>query len=165
MAGKVWHRRCFSCADTKCRKKLESTTCCDAEGEIWCKTCYAKRFGPKGYGFGVGAGALRLTQDAHGKTTAAPKLFADYSEQGEFQEGSCHKCGNPVFEAEKIPSSNHVYHRNCFVCFECGIRLESTTVNDHEHGIYCSACYAKRYGAKGYGYGVGAGALKFTGKK
>ncbi|KXJ05131.1 Muscle LIM protein Mlp84B [Exaiptasia diaphana] len=38
MAGKVWHRRCFSCADTKCRKKLESTTCCDA-AEGSCHKC------------------------------------------------------------------------------------------------------------------------------
>lgn len=27
--------------------------------EIYCKTCYGKQFGPRGYGFGGGAGALQ----------------------------------------------------------------------------------------------------------
>lgn len=30
-----------------------------------------------------------------------------------------------------------VYHKQCFSCFECGVQLESTTVNDHAYGIYC----------------------------
>ena len=31
-------------------------------GEIYCKSCYGAEFGPKGYGFGGGAGALTRTQ-------------------------------------------------------------------------------------------------------
>ncbi|XP_059947477.1 cysteine and glycine-rich protein 1 isoform X2 [Mesoplodon densirostris] len=55
-AGKSWHKSCFRCA--KCGKGLESTTLADKDGEIYCKGCYAKNFGPKGFGFGQGAGAL-----------------------------------------------------------------------------------------------------------
>uniref|UniRef100_A0A8D1VHW5 Cysteine and glycine-rich protein 1 n=1 Tax=Sus scrofa TaxID=9823 RepID=A0A8D1VHW5_PIG len=51
-----WHKSCFRCA--KCGKGLESTTLADKDGEIYCKGCYAKNFGPKGFGFGQGAGAL-----------------------------------------------------------------------------------------------------------
>ncbi len=29
--------------------------------EVFCKSCYAKAFGPKGYGFGGGAGTLQMT--------------------------------------------------------------------------------------------------------
>ena len=29
--------------------------------EVFCKACYGKDFGPKGYGFGVGAGTLQMT--------------------------------------------------------------------------------------------------------
>lgn len=41
-----------------CRKGLDSTTVAAHESEIYCKSCYGKKYGPKGYGFGQGAGAL-----------------------------------------------------------------------------------------------------------
>eukprot|EP01135_Chromosphaera_perkinsii_P005246 Nk52_evm15s327 gene=Nk52_evmTU15s327 len=59
-AGKSWHRACFRCSS--CRKTLDSTTVSDREGDIFCKGCYGKNFGPKGYGYGQGAGALQHTQ-------------------------------------------------------------------------------------------------------
>jgi len=55
-AGKAWHKSCFTC--NICNKRLESGTLCEREGEIYCKSCYGKNFGPKGIGFGVGAGVL-----------------------------------------------------------------------------------------------------------
>ncbi|KAJ0001794.1 hypothetical protein NQD34_001590 [Periophthalmus magnuspinnatus] len=48
--GKPWHKTCFRCA--LCGKSLESTTVTDKDGEIYCKVCYAKNFGPKGFGLG-----------------------------------------------------------------------------------------------------------------
>ena len=30
-----WHKQCFNCAS--CKKKLDSTTVCDNEGQIYCK--------------------------------------------------------------------------------------------------------------------------------
>lgn len=41
-----------------CRKGLDSTTVAAHESEIYCKSCYGKKYGPKGYGYGQGAGAL-----------------------------------------------------------------------------------------------------------
>lgn len=58
-AGSSWHKACFNCVE--CHKKLDSTTMCDNEGEIYCKGCYGRNFGPKGVGFGQGAGALTRT--------------------------------------------------------------------------------------------------------
>lgn len=55
--GKNWHRGCFNC--DKCHKSLDSTTLNDKDGEIYCKGCYGKCFGPKGVGYGIGAGALQ----------------------------------------------------------------------------------------------------------
>ncbi|XP_002735919.1 cysteine and glycine-rich protein 1-like [Saccoglossus kowalevskii] len=55
-AGESWHKVCFTCAI--CGKSLDSTTCTDREGEVFCKACYGKEFGPKGVGFGQGAGSL-----------------------------------------------------------------------------------------------------------
>jgi len=51
-AGLKWHKTCFRCKD--CGVGLSSQTMADKAGEIYCKTCYAKNFGPKGYGFGGG---------------------------------------------------------------------------------------------------------------
>jgi hypothetical protein len=55
---------CFSCES--CRKMLDSTTLCErTEGDtvrIFCKACYAKNFGPTGYGYGAGAGTLAYAQ-------------------------------------------------------------------------------------------------------
>lgn len=39
---------------------LDSTTCAEHEGMIYCKGCHGKKFGPKGYGYGGGAGALSM---------------------------------------------------------------------------------------------------------
>lgn len=43
-----------------CGKFLDSTNCAEHEGELYCKVCHARKFGPKGYGFGGGAGCLSM---------------------------------------------------------------------------------------------------------
>lgn len=39
---------------------LESTTLAEHGGKLYCKGCHGRKFGPKGYGFGGGAGALSM---------------------------------------------------------------------------------------------------------
>jgi len=41
-----------------CRKALDSTTLAIHGQEIYCRSCYGKKYGPKGYGYGGGAGGL-----------------------------------------------------------------------------------------------------------
>ncbi|KAK2102297.1 hypothetical protein P7K49_019964 [Saguinus oedipus] len=43
-----------------CRKNLDSTTVAIHDEEIYCKSCYGKKYGPKGYGYGQGAGTLNM---------------------------------------------------------------------------------------------------------
>lgn len=43
-----------------CRKNLDSTTVATHENEVYCKSCYGKKYGPKGYGYGAGAGTLSM---------------------------------------------------------------------------------------------------------
>jgi len=66
-AGGSWHKRgCFTCKD--CNKSLDSNIVAERKseeeggvGEIYCRNCYGKHFGPTGYGYGGGAGALTNT--------------------------------------------------------------------------------------------------------
>ena len=44
-AGASWHKMCFTCSD--CKKMLDSSTMAEKEGQIYCKSCHGKRFGPK----------------------------------------------------------------------------------------------------------------------
>jgi len=50
-AGRVYHEGCFTCKT--CNTKLE-TNISEHEREIYCKQCYGKNFGPKGFVGGVG---------------------------------------------------------------------------------------------------------------
>lgn len=54
----VWFLRCI--CSVACGKCLDSTTVAVHLDEIYCKSCYRKNYGPKGYGFGVGAGTLNM---------------------------------------------------------------------------------------------------------
>lgn len=52
-----------------CGKLLDSTNCSEHEGELFCKMCHGRKFGPKGYGFGGGAGCLSMDQGEHLKSS------------------------------------------------------------------------------------------------
>ncbi|KAH8250853.1 hypothetical protein KR038_003946 [Drosophila bunnanda] len=69
-AGQKWHKMCFKCG--MCNKLLDSTNAAEHEGEVFCKVCHARKFGPKGYGFGGGAGCLSMDTGAHLGLTDQP---------------------------------------------------------------------------------------------
>ncbi|KAI8052766.1 hypothetical protein BDF21DRAFT_431914 [Thamnidium elegans] len=54
--GGPWHNYCLTCKE--CNKRLDSTTLTEKENEAYCRTCYTRRWGPKGYGFAGGAAFL-----------------------------------------------------------------------------------------------------------
>jgi len=175
--GNSWHKMCFKCAE--CNKLLDSTNVTQREeSELFCKTCYGRNFGPKGYGFGGGsAGVLSMddgTQYKNGPPTSdvshlaqayvAPKLAVRPASSGlKSRFGgaeTCSRCGKPVYIAEKMLGGGGVYHKTCFCCTGCQKRLESSTLTEHEGQIYCKSCYGRNFGPKGYGYGIGAGTLQ-----
>ncbi|TRY82169.1 hypothetical protein DNTS_000368 [Danionella cerebrum] len=71
----------------------------------------------------------------------------------------CGCCQKTVYFAEEVQCEGRSFHKSCFLCMVCRKNLDSTTVAVHEDEIYCKACYGKKYGPKGYGYGGGAGTL------
>lgn len=162
-----FHKTCFTCYD--CKRPLDSTLCNDAPNdEIFCKLCYGKNFGPKGYGYGGGSMPALLAGE--------PGQFADDRVQVDFlpapKDGlsknskGCLRCGHSVYEAEKLIAAGRDWHKRCFTCSVCNRHLDSTTVNDGPDGdIYCRTCYASKFGMKGYGFGQGAGTLMSDGQQ
>lgn len=56
--GREWHRKCYKCHD--CSKTLDSIIACDGpDKDVYCKTCYGKKWVPHGYGFACGSGFLQ----------------------------------------------------------------------------------------------------------
>ncbi|XP_061085146.1 cysteine and glycine-rich protein 1-like [Conger conger] len=185
--GKRFHKGCFVCM--ACGKGLDSTTVAVHEEEIFCRTCYGKKYGPKGYGYGQGAGVLnmdrgeKLGTKGYGCGQGAGVLNTDRGEKlgtkpeetpthqpatnpnpSRFAQkfgGSekCPRCGESVYAAEKVMGAGKAWHKACFRCAKCGKSLESTTLTEKDGEIYCKACYAKNFGPKGFGFGQGAGAL------
>ncbi|XP_026558764.1 cysteine and glycine-rich protein 2 isoform X1 [Pseudonaja textilis] len=168
--GRSFHRCCFLCM--VCRKNLDSTTVAMHDEEIYCKSCYGKKYGPKGYGYGQGAGTLNMDRgerlgikhdnSCHSsipshRPTTNPNTSKFAQKFGGAEK--CSRCGDSVYAAEKVIGAGKPWHKNCFRCAKCGKSLESTTLTEKDGEIYCKGCYAKNFGPKGFGYGQGAGAL------
>ncbi|XP_038127909.1 cysteine and glycine-rich protein 3 isoform X1 [Cyprinodon tularosa] len=151
------------CAVTvSCRKGLDSTTVAAHESEIYCKSCYGKKYGPKGYGYGQGAGALSSDppgQDGEAQPlNSKPRQTSSNPNSSKFSQkfGSsdrCPRCSKAVYAAEKVMGAGKAWHKTCFRCALCGKSLESTTVTDKDGELYCKVCYAKNFGPKGFGLG------------
>ncbi|KAA0706815.1 Cysteine and glycine-rich protein 1 [Triplophysa tibetana] len=168
--GRSFHRSCFLCM--VCRKNLDSTTVATHEDEIYCKACYGKKYGPKGYGYGGGAGTLSMdkgeslgikpqeTQQHQPTNNPNTSKFAQKFGGSDI----CPRCSKAVYAAEKVIGAGNAWHKECFRCAKCGKGLESTTLADKDGEIYCKgkSCYGKNFGPKGFGYGQGAGALSHT---
>ncbi|VDK21434.1 unnamed protein product [Anisakis simplex] len=120
-----------------CNKLLDSTSCCEHQVELYCRQCYGRKYGPKGVGFGLGAGALTM----------------DTGEQ----------FGNTEVEMTKNGNSNE--HTGVYALPQtalsgmCNKLLDSCTIAQHGSDLFCKQCYGRKHGPKGVGFGLGAGAL------
>ncbi|XP_044011940.1 muscle LIM protein Mlp84B-like isoform X2 [Aphidius gifuensis] len=154
--GLKWHKMCFKCG--LCSKLLDSTNCSEHEGELFCKVCHARKFGPKGYGFGGGAGCLSMDQGEHlqrdGDMSKESNSVLDSRVIAKAPEGEgCPRCGGYVYAAEQMLARNRGYHRACFKCKICHRNLDSTLHCDGpDRDIYCRACYPKKFGPRGIGH-------------
>ncbi|XP_006036954.1 cysteine and glycine-rich protein 1 [Alligator mississippiensis] len=163
--GNSFHKSCFLCM--VCKKNLDSTTVAVHGEEIYCKSCYGKKYGPKGYGYGQGAGTLSTDKGEslgikpEESQPHQPTNNPNASRMAQKVGGSdgCPRCGQVVYAAEKVIGAGKSWHKACFRCAKCGKGLESTTLADKDGEIYCKGCYAKHFGPKGFGFGQGAGAL------
>jgi len=188
--GKSWHKLCFVCAN--CKKMLDSGKITEHDGEMFCGSCYGKFFGPKGYGFGGGAGTLsmddgrgyksvkkhvdhqaeayvaprRVMAEANGNAPKKPAVALTANGKPKWGGAEvCPRCDKSVFIAELMRGAGKAWHKGCFTCNLCSKRVDSTILCEREGEIYCKACYGKNYGPKGFGFGITAiqpGTLQMT---
>uniref|UniRef100_F1LFV0 Cysteine-rich protein 1 n=1 Tax=Ascaris suum TaxID=6253 RepID=F1LFV0_ASCSU len=71
----------------------------------------------------------------------------------------CPKCGKSVYAAEEMVAGGYKFHKFCFKCSLCNKLLDSCTVAEHGSELFCKQCHGRKYGPKGVGFGLGAGAL------
>jgi len=182
--GNVYHRLCFTC--TNCRKMLDSGSITEHDNQMFCSSCYRKNFGPKGYGFGGGAGTLSMDDgngyktnpnevDHKAKAYVAPKkplvpnnssnvtpANSDKPKPKPKWGGAdiCPRCDKSVFIAELMRAAGKAWHKSCFTCNLCNKRVDSSMLCEREGEIYCKSCYGRNFGPKGVGFGIGAGTLQ-----
>jgi cysteine/glycine-rich protein len=160
-AGASYHKSCFTCET--CNTRLDSTTVTNKGQQIYCKACYGKAHGPKGYGYGQGAGTLVNTggsappavpmapqvseEAAAGPLPAAAATAATTAKPAPGSD-ICPKCLKKVYMMEKILAIGHSWHKACAVCVECKKCLDSTNMLDGEGSLFCKACYNRVRGPK-----------------
>ncbi|XP_043235044.1 fibrous sheath CABYR-binding protein-like isoform X2 [Amphibalanus amphitrite] len=157
--GQEWHTSCFSCRD--CKRPLDSTIACDGpDSEIYCKLDYAKRFGPKGFGFGhTLVSFMHGDEQENAEENVQPAGHTNMGPKAAPGEG-CPRCEFAVYAAERMLHNGKAYHRHCFSCVQCSRGLDSTnTCSGPDHELLCRTCYGKMYGPHGVGFGQGAGVL------
>ncbi|OZJ03948.1 hypothetical protein BZG36_02941 [Bifiguratus adelaidae] len=267
----IWHKTCLTCAE--CNKRLDSFLLVERAGEAYCKTCYNRKWGPKGFnqaggtetkmpaeilaaanlqsGSSFGASAppdqeatfsqpeaqtppapssqqfqrtipqskptqppilpkrpkatnnmpsnVSTASSTNSFTTvpspynAKPKAYGGSAPISEADASSvrvnsnktgdrylssisgtgyvpkkmnfqvatekCAKCGKTVYAAEQVLAAGKKYHKLCLKCCRCNKLVDSSTMVDKDQDIYCSACYTKEYGPRGFRQ---AGNTKFT---
>jgi hypothetical protein len=160
--GRQWHKSCFKCGE--CAKRLDSVNCCEGpDKDIYCNVCYGKKFGPKGYGYGQGGGALQSDCFANGD--AAPRIRATDTAAIQAKPGQgCPRCGGVVYAAEQVLAKSREWHRKCFKCKDCTKTLDSIIACDGpDKDVYCKTCYGKKWGPHGFGFACGSGFLQTDG--
>jgi len=150
--GNKYHKFCFKCS--MCNKMLDSTTVANHELVLFCKQCHGRKYGPKGYGFGGGAGALGMDKgerfgNKECEMDNKPKGVAGETTAASSTGPKCPRCGITVYDAERAIGVTTPWHKKCFNCKACRKALDSTTMAEHEGDMYCKGCYHKNFGPHG----------------
>ncbi|EFO86653.1 CRE-MLP-1 protein [Caenorhabditis remanei] len=104
--GYKWHKFCFKCS--MCNKLLDSMSCCEHQAQLFCKQCHCRRYGPKGVGFGIGAGSLTMdTGEQFGNTEVDMTLV---SKRFHVQ---CYMCNKLLDSCTVAPHEAELYCKQC----------------------------------------------------
>ena len=131
-AGAAYHVACFSCQE--CKKLLDQTTACEAEGELLCKGCFT-----------------RLHHVSQLKVAEADKALDTSLILPREEEEGCPSCKGAVFAQERLQVGGKAYHRACLSCTACSRKLALSAVIIGEDGeAYCQACHREKFSHSGF---------------
>ena len=135
------HKRCLSC--NECKMSLDASSFYNGfDGEVYCKYCYATKFGHKQKSTYNPSSIkdVMTIQGEKGDANTCPRCLGKVSNlfwisHPTRQLGALLKRDNvffffyqiQVFEAERMVTRVGNFHRNCFSCIECNKKLDSTT--------------------------------------
>jgi len=138
-----------------CNKTLDSMFN-EKAGEIYCRNCYTKEFGPKVFGYGGVSAADSTSPDAKpgGGSFRSPGIAQENKLASRFGGGDrCPQCEKTVYFAEAREGPNNIkYHKSCFACSKCRKTLDST-FTENKGVLFCKGCYAKEHGPAGFNIG------------
>lgn len=125
----VYHNyclRCFNCQASLSRSSLFT----GPQSKIFCKNCYNNQYGVRGR-----AGSV------------SRKEFNETEFEANLDPNRCRRCSGKVFAAEKMLTSNGLFHKECFTCYLCSCNLSPNSCNAGPNGeIFCQYCYKEEYG-------------------
>ncbi|XP_023244795.1 cysteine and glycine-rich protein 1-like [Centruroides sculpturatus] len=162
--GIAWHTICYTCANPKCRRPLDSSLLTVHKDEIYCKFCYPLIFGPNGFGYGIPPAVVTVKERFTSPTTSKWKsldkdrsLLEDRSNQDDYSPGCidsgcsttlyyediCYKCKCKVYRADRLITAYSVWHRNCANCCSCGQILQDNDAYERDDQLFCCSCCDK----------------------
>ncbi|KAN0118173.1 hypothetical protein V8E52_005434 [Russula decolorans] len=61
----------------------------------------------------------------------------------------CPRCSKAVYAAEQVMGPGRkLYHKPCLACTNCGVRLDSFRLLEHDELPYCKNCHSKNFGTR-----------------
>merc|ERR1712066_1012084 len=131
-AGKSYHKRCAKCST--CARQLHFNSIYDgADKDIYCKGCYARKFGTAGFRGIVSNCWTDESSSAASRPSSQMKIVTSDDDSL-----ACIRCRGKVFDAEKITGSHGLFHRSCYSCAECSKTLEPASGFDAPNReVYC----------------------------
>jgi len=133
-----YHLDCFIC--NECKKYLGGSQFFRdprQEGMLLCAGCKDSVYGSSGHHARVthtGVAADGETGST-GYTVHRPVINA-------YGVNKCRRCGKTVYENEKLRCCEAVWHRKCFTCEKCGVKLDLSRYETLHNNPYCRDCFA-----------------------
>jgi cysteine/glycine-rich protein len=135
--GDVFHKACFKCLTCDQRVALERVAM--SGGNLYCKSCFSKDFIGSGgqYSASEGKSAVQrqLAEDGD-----APKKSHAAGKYGGLSIRCC-VCGDNAYANESYDYSEKTFHKKCFKCDTCDVRLNLESVTTMKGRLSCKKCF------------------------